>query len=75
MADRKIRFADSWLGTSEIEVEELGDETAFVIWRGIGPSGETRENGFLSVEDAERLGYFLFGVVNDFRARQAGDKR
>ncbi len=46
-----------------------------VFFRAKDRDGVLRENGAISIEDAERLAFWLHGVVDDFRARQAGDKR
>ncbi len=73
---REIEVAEktAWNHRSSLQLEDsIIDEDDFIFWRA-KEDGFIKMNGFMSIDDAERLGYWLFGVVNDYRARQAGER-
>ena len=72
MARNTIKFGDTLVPNtpSLIEFESMPQPEVAVFWRASRPSGEIAENGFMSIEDAERLAYWLFAVVDSLRRNQ-----
>jgi hypothetical protein len=59
----------SRIASLQLKESGIGTEDEFIFWRA-KQNGLLKQNGYISIDDAERLGYWLFGVVNDYRARQ-----